>query len=169
VLGGQASSNHAQFRGSAPKVCPKSANRFSFRKQVSEARFDDSRPFEHYIDLVHTSIDAADVFAERYRRRRTFSIAIAIAIAITIAIGQTTKAMQIENRIVQCNEKSIRLNLFVMNKSIYIWIGPDGDESPSFGSLVTAIQTKYEPMPTSKTLLSAEGDGQDESIETGIS
>lgn len=77
--------------------------------------------------------------------------------------------MQIENRIVTCNEKAIRLNLFVMNKSCYIWIGPDGDDSPSFGSLVTAIQTRYEPMPTSKTLLSAEGEGQDESIETGIS
>lgn len=67
-----------------------------------------------------------------------------------------------------CKEKSAQSNIFFMEKSCFIWLGEMGIENPPFGSLITAIQTKYDPFPISKTLILPQDDEIDESTGSGI-
>lgn len=43
-------------------------------------------------------------------------------------------------------------NIILMDKSAYIWVGEAG-AVPKMGSLITAVTTKYDPMPLSTTLI----------------
>lgn len=76
--------------------------------------------------------------------------------------------MRVENRFLVCNEKSVQANIFIMEKSCYIWLGEFGVTNPSMGPLITAIQTKYESFPISKALVTSEEEDIDESIGNGI-
>ncbi len=50
--------------------------------------------------------------------------------------------MKIENAVFECGDKLVSINLMIMDKCCFIWIG-SANEQPSMGTLVSAMETKF--------------------------
>jgi hypothetical protein len=64
--------------------------------------------------------------------------------------------MKIDNIEIESRGRIFFGNVMVLDRSCVIWIGMSG-EVPCFSSLVTAMETRYDPMPLTSTLMSTGG------------
>ena len=77
--------------------------------------------------------------------------------------------MEIENRVIACEQKRVLLNMILMEKSCYIWFAPTGSQNHKLDTLFTAIKTNYEAMPMSRVLLSDHETDDERGISRRIS